>query len=126
MNDNTTINIGDLLTRPKALGLLTHVGVVVGPNTVIHNVPSKGEHLATFQEFSAGKPTKVHHTGANPLAVITRAQNSIGNPKKYDPVRRNCEHTATEVIRGDAKSPQLAFFGIVVFICGAVFLANQA
>jgi hypothetical protein len=121
-----TIGIGDLLTRPKALGLFTHVGVVVGPNAVLHNAPGKGEHLATFQEFSAGKPTKVHHTGANPFVVIARAQNSLGNPKKYDPILRNCEHTATEIVRGNANSPQLALFVIILTGCMLLIVSKQS
>lgn len=107
---NYTPAIGDLLIRPKALGIFDHVGVLVGPNTVLQNTPAKGEHLAPVPEFAAGQPIKVLPTGANPSGVIARARRVLSNAKPYDPISRNCEHTASEVIRGYAKSPQVLFF----------------
>jgi len=116
MKRMTTIRTGDVLTRPKALGVLTHVGVAVAPNLVVQNTPEKGEHLTTLQEFSAGKMIAVHRTGANPSIVVARAQETLANPQKYHPIQNNCEHTATKIIQGIARSPQLAVFGIIALV----------
>ena len=123
----TTINIGDLLTRPKFFGFvkLEHKGVVVAPNTVLHNTPEKGEHLATLHEFSSGEPVKVHRTGANPSSVIARSQKVLANPKKYDAVSRNCEHTAYEIICGIAKSPLVIMGVIIIATATLVFIVSR-
>ena len=101
--------IGDLLIRPKAIGILDHVGVLVAANAVLQNTPEKGEHLAPVHEFAAGQPIRVQPTGADPTHVMARARNVLANAKPYNPFSRNCEHTASEVVLGFAKSPQLLF-----------------
>ena len=111
--------IGDFLIREKALGFIDHVGVWVGPNTVIQNTPPKGEHLASVPEFAAGEPVKVVATGADPIRVMARVRQILANAKPYHPISRNCEHTANEVVRGFARSPQLALFvgfGIIALL----------
>lgn len=120
MKNITDIRIGDVLTRPKALGVPVpfHVGVVVGPNLVLQNTPEKGEHFATVQEFSAGKPITVHRTGLNPSIVIARAKDILSNPQKYDLFQNNCEHTATKVVHGIAKSSQLAILAVIAILGG--------
>ena len=118
-----TPTIGDLLIREKALGIFNHVGVLVAPNTVLQNTPEKGEHLAPVPEFAAGQPIKVLATGANPSGVIARTRRVLSNAKPYHPFSRNCEHTATEVVRGFARSPQLLFVvGLAVVIVLLVVL----
>jgi hypothetical protein len=109
--------IGDLLVRQKALGVFDHVGVLVGPNTVLQNTPDRGEHLATLQDFAAGEPIKVLPTGAHPAHVMARARQVLANAKAYNPFSRNCEHTVSEVVRGFAKSPQaIAYITLAVII----------
>jgi hypothetical protein len=102
--------IGDLLVRPKAGGLINHVGVLVAHNTVLQNTPDKGEHVATVAEFAAGTPVKVVSTGVPPSLVVARAREILARAKSYHPFARNCEHTATEAVVGVAKSPQLLFY----------------
>jgi hypothetical protein len=125
MKPITDIRVGDILTRPKALGIVTHRGVVVAPNLILQNTPHKGEHLATIPEFSSGKPVRVHRTGANPSIVTARAQTVLANPQKYDVFKNNCEHTATKVVDGIAKSPQLGFFAILALASAALLLASK-
>jgi hypothetical protein len=67
------VEIGDLVSRPKAPGL-RHVGVVVGFDTILHNLPGKGEHLSTVQEFSSGRLITVNRRGANAAEVFMRAR----------------------------------------------------
>lgn len=114
--------IGDYLTRPKKdlfRNIVTHVGAVIGYNQVLQNTPGKGEHVATFQEFADGEPVAVHKTQAHPIKVQTNAQRILANPKPYHPLVRNCEQTATEVVEGKPRSPQLKNF-----ICGAIVIVG--
>jgi len=125
MNTITNIVVGDVLTRPKALGIATHFGVVIAPNAVLQNTPERGEHLTTVQDFSAGKPITVHRTGVHPSIVVARAHNALANPQKYDLIQNNCEHTTTKIVQGIAKSSQIAFFLTLAVLGGAVFLASK-
>jgi hypothetical protein len=114
--------IGDLLIREKALGIFDHVGVLVAPQTVLQNTPSHGEHLASVTEFAAGQPVKVQPTGANAAAVQSRARHVLARAQAYNPFSRNCEHTASEVIRGVARSPQLLFYVSLAVLAVVLFL----
>lgn len=121
----TAIRIGDVLTRPKAAGFVTHAAVAIWNGLVLHNTPEKGEHAATVREFAAGGPVAVHPTGANPSVVVARAQRVLANPQGYDPVKNNCEHTVTKVVHGTAWSPQVkAILGVVIFalVAGLLWL----
>lgn len=115
------IGIGDLLTRPKALGLFDHRAVLVAPNQVLQNTPESGEHLVSLSDFCANQPIKVSHSGADPITVATRARKILAKPRRYDAFLRNCEHTANELISGIAKSPQL-FAWLIGTACFALLL----
>jgi hypothetical protein len=47
---------------------------------------------------------------------MARARQILARAKAYNPLARNCEHTATEAVRGVAKSPQLLFFAAFAVI----------
>lgn len=98
------LNPGDLLLRPKCLGIVQHEGVVIGPNAVLHNTPDKGEHVSTVHEFADGKPMQVHPAAAPPAMLLSRAQQVLCRPRRYDPLARNCQHTASELLSGRATS----------------------
>jgi hypothetical protein len=118
MNYIPAIGIGDLLSRPKFLGVVAveHFGVAVAPNTVLHNTPEKGEHLSTVEEFSAGQPITVRHTGVDPSTVMARSRQILANPKKYHAVARNCQHTVSEILKGIATSPVVVTLFIVAMV----------
>lgn len=121
----TAIRIGDVLIRPKAAGFLTHAAVAIWNGLVLHNTPEKGEHAVTVQEFAAGGPITVHHTGMDPAVATARAQSVLTDPQGYDPIKNNCEHTVTKVIHGIAKSPQAkAILAVVLFalVAGLLWL----
>lgn len=99
--------IGDFLINQKMYGTVNHVGVLVGPDIVLQNTPSNGEHVCTLYEFSAGQPVSVHPTGADHISVLERTRKILAAPQKYNAFKRNCEHTAYEVAWGAAKSPQV-------------------
>jgi hypothetical protein len=115
------LNIGDVLTRPKLQGLIEHCGVVVGRDTVLHNTPERGEHLTSVREFSANQPVQVKRTNADPITIQSRSHKILGNPKHYDAVNRNCQHTVSEVLYGIAKSP-LAIIGVLIAIGVLIFV----
>lgn len=112
-----SLNIGDLLIRPKVLGLIDHFGVVIAHDRVLQNTPERGEHVTTVNEFSAGQKITVRSTGANPSSVLARAREILAYPQKYHLINRNCQHTANEVANGEAKSPML-FLAILTMIAG--------
>lgn len=114
-------NTGDLLFRPKALGIVEHCGVSLGNGYVLHNSPERGEEVVPVTVFAAGQPVRVQATGQPPLAVLSRAQQVLANPRSWHGTDRNCEHTATEVVYGKPSSPQLV--DIVVMSLAALGLA---
>jgi hypothetical protein len=118
MNSNPLVGIGDFLMRPKFLGI-DHTGVFLGAGMVFHNTPERGEHVSTVQEFSAGHPIRVQHTGANPATVIARVRKALANPKKYNLFFSNCEDSANEATHGKSKSPTVA---IIVFLLLSGFI----
>ena len=109
-----TIGIGDVLARPKLLGIVEHLGVLVDYDAILTNSPERGEHLTTLREFSDNKPVTVHATGVDPSVVAARTHNILSNPQPYDPIRRNCQHTTNEIIHGVAKSPLVAVTALVL------------
>ena len=126
MIQNPLFGVGDLLVCQKALGFFNHVGVGVGPNKVLHNAPGKGEHISTVKEFSNGQPVEVRHTGADSIAVLGRTRKTLANPQKYNVVFRNCQHTASEIISGVARSPfEVACIVIGVIVVAVVFLSPK-
>ena len=125
MSPPTTIRAGDILARPKAVGIVTHFGVAITSDLVLQNTPEKGEHIATLQEFSAGKPVTVHRTNADPSIVVARAQTVLARPQKYDLLQNNCEHTTTKVVQGMARSSQVAIFSTIALVGGLLLLASK-
>ena len=119
-------SIGDLLVRPKALGIVDHIGVAIGTDAVFHNTPERGEHVSSIAEFAAGKAVNAVPTGAEPVSVLNRVHRALTKPKKYCPVSRNCEHSVTEVLSGIAKSPQLVGVLVIVAILAVIlFVATR-
>ena len=116
MTSMTAIRIGDVLTRPKAAGFVTHAAVAIWNGLVLHNTPEKGEHAATVREFAAGGRVTVHHTGMDPSVAAARAHSVLANPQGYDPIKNNCEHTVTKVVHGKAWSPQVKAILAVVIV----------
>ena len=116
------IRIGDVLTRPKPGTPFTHVGVALGNGMAAHNTPDRGEHASSLEDFADGQPVTVHRTGADPSIVVARAQTVLASPQGYHAVVNNCEHTATKIIRGAARSSQAAFWFVVAIIIATVLL----
>jgi len=119
MNHHSSLVIGTRLLRPKCLGIIQHEGVFVGRNAVLHNTPEKGEHVSSLEEFAAGHPVQIQSTDVSSSLVLIRAQQVLSSPRGYNLLRRNCQHTASEIIRGIGRSP-LVVGGVMalVFLLG--------
>jgi hypothetical protein len=125
MNAAQLLQIGDVLLVPKLDGAVSHMGLVVDADRVLHNIPERGEHLATVAEFSKGRPISVIRTNASPEVVRARAQSTLARPRRYDLFRNNCEHTISRILSGIEKSPQLAAWMIVILLAGAAYLVAR-
>lgn len=122
----THLNVGDKVIVPK-MGGVNHVGIFVF-NGVLHNSPGKGEHLSTLEKFANGQIPTVERTNSNPRWVEKRAYEILQNPRPYDLMNRNCEHTAHDILTSRPESPQLVAGLIALFIVGigAIFLIPSA
>ncbi|MGH7869227.1 MAG: hypothetical protein ACREP9_16730 [Candidatus Dormibacteraceae bacterium] len=119
------LNPGDLLLRPKCLGIVQHEGVVIGPNAVLHNTPDKGEHVTTVEDFADGKPVRVYPTSAAPATIRARAQQLLYRPRPYDPLTRNCQHTASELIQGCSSSTWIQAIALLLVIAIAAWATGN-
>ena len=125
MNHQSYLAIGTLLLRPKFLAIIQPQGVVVGHNAVLHNTPDKGEHVSTFGEFASGQPVHASASEADPCEVTNRARQVLSNPRPYDLFARNCQHTASALIRGVAKSPWIAMGVILVLVIVGIWVVSK-
>jgi len=121
---NSSPAVGDFLTRPK-LGFIEHVGIYLGSNTVVTNTPEKGEHRTTIEQFGAGQRIKVQPMKADPVSVAANAHRILSNPKKYNILTRNCEHTAHDILNGIAKSPMVAILAALALIGFLYFIFRR-
>lgn len=118
------IAIGDIL-KTKKLGVIDHLGVFLGGNTVLTNAPGKGKHATTIEDFSGGKPVVVQSTGAHCASVLNNAWRILSRPKGYHLFQRNCEHTASEAVFGKAQSGSLVAVAILAGL-GLLFVASRS
>ena len=95
---------GDLLHRKK--GEVWHLGIYMGNGAVLHNSPGVGERVTSYEEYANGQQVKAHQPDSSKRhEIMERAWQVVSNPKAYDHLFRNCEHTAFEAVEGIAKSP---------------------
>lgn len=118
--------IGSVLSVRK--DFYRHVGVYAGQGMVFHNHPSSGQKLVTLEEFSSGRRIKVKKQGvADQHAFWSRLRDAESHPSSYNLFLRNCEHTASSLRKGSAKSPQLWLYsGISVLALGASLVLRHA
>jgi hypothetical protein len=103
----TSIEPGDLLSRPK--WPVIHKGVVTPDGKVFHNTPQRGEHISTIEEFSVGKSVKAIKSPASRRGdILQRLEKAVFNPQRYSYTKYNCDHSSSQILTGNAASPQLA------------------
>lgn len=115
---------GDLVICQK--GPFTHVGVVTAGGYILHNKPGLGEHVSTLADFSHGAPHKILHTPAHlRQIVVVNAARIAADPREYDALLNNCEHTVARAMGLQAHSPQLAFALTLAIGAGLLFLLSR-
>lgn len=100
----TQLEPGDVLHRWK--NGVWHLGIYMGNSLVLHNSPVVGERCSSVQEYAAGQQIWAWRPeSADRAEILRRAWDIVRNPKPYDHLTRNCEHTVFEAVEGEAKSP---------------------
>ena len=95
---------GDVLHRWK--DGVWHLGIFMGDGTVLHNSPGEGERRTSLRIYAAGQQIWAWQPeSAGRAEIMRRAWDIVRNPKPYDHLTRNCEHTVFEAVKGEAKSP---------------------
>lgn len=121
---STWIEPGDLVSSQK--GPFRHRGIALPGCMVLHNTPTRGEHVSTLQEFG-GSTIRIEKPGvADRERILANASAIVRNPKRFDVFLNNCEHTVTKAIDGTPKSQQLQswLLGIGIGV-GLWFLAAR-
>jgi hypothetical protein len=111
---------GDIVTRRK--GFVMHKGVALGDGLILHNTPSRGEHVSSEQDFLAGNRMGVINLERRERERALSHAHSFetGSTRSYHLLRNNCEHTVSRGTTGTAGSPQLKGW---VFGVGAAAIA---
>jgi len=113
---------GDIVSRRK--GFVMHRGVVMADGRILHNTPFRGEHICSESEFRDGKRLRVkRQTLENRRRALRAADNH--EPRGYNLLTNNCEHTATRTVHGEADSPQLKSWAAGVVIGAVAFAVTR-
>lgn len=113
---------GDIVSRRK--GVVMHKGLVLADGRVLHNSPITGETKVSMTEFAAGQRVYVEHQETDiRQGALRRAEAS--EPRSYDLLRNNCEHTVHRLTSGRAESPQLQSWLVGLGFAGAAFALTR-
>ncbi|MGI9327026.1 MAG: hypothetical protein ACR2PZ_17545 [Pseudomonadales bacterium] len=113
---------GDVVSRRK--GPVMHRGVVLGDGRVLHNTPSRGEHISSMLEFSAGQKVRVQRRSRTERErALSHAER--GRHQPYHLLRNNCEHTVSRAHTGRSRSPQLAGWLLGLGLAGATLAVTR-
>lgn len=108
-----TLAVGDVLSRPKLP--FVHKGVYVGNGLVVHNLPGRGEHISTLRDFANNQPVSVTPLPTHKRPVAWRKAAAVAaNPRAYDAITNNCEHTVTRITENREYSSQLRWIGFAI------------
>lgn len=111
---------GDVVRRRK--GAVWHWGVCIQEG-IVHNTPEKGEHISSLAEFADVQQIEVFRPhDINRHEIISRAYEIVNNPSDYQYLWRNCEHTVTEIIKGEAMSQTVKSLATLAFIISSAYL----
>src|SRR5690554_3012370 len=92
--------------------LYTHVGTYYGSGMVLHHHWKNGTEIISLEEFRNGKTIRILSQGVEDVhAFLSRVQEVLTSRRTYDFLFYNCEHVASYVREGIAKSPQVTFYG---------------
>lgn len=124
---HSNLKPGDFLYRTK--NFILHVGIFLGYNRVLHNLPGKGVHITSIAEFAGGKQI-TYRSISLPDGELNkeRLQELLASTSEYSLLNNNCEHTAWYLTTGEVKSPQIANIGISAAmggLFGAIFFGKK-
>ena len=122
--ESSRLRPGDIVRRPK--GPVTHVGIVLDDGRVLHNTPSRGEHVSTLAAFSRGQPLRVERLDDSERQLLLARTRSSG--QRYNLLRNNCEHTYYRNRDGEPRSPQVLTWtlGVAGAVAGTLLLRHWA
>lgn len=116
---------GNLVTRAK--GLVTHFGVIVGPDCVLHIVPNGTPRTVSLAEFAQGHVvTQTAVRDAERAGILDRAYAIANTPWRYDLIGFNCEHVKNYVLTGKPYSETVQAAAIACVTIGLAGLALRA
>ena len=101
-----------------------HKGVVLSDGRVLHNTPFVGEHATSMESFRAGKRVYVERQELDARQRALRAADSL-EPRSYNLLRNNCEHTVHRATTGEAQSPQLQSWLVGLGVGALTFAATR-
>ena len=111
----------------KQLFIFRHVGVCLGNGYVLQNTPFKGEEVVSESDFIYGAKFKVRDPGRIDVSsFLSRVSEIELNPRSYNLISNNCEHTIYRALYGSARSPQLMAFSTVALCLAAVMITRRA
>jgi hypothetical protein len=95
--------------------LKRHYGVFAGNGWVLHNMPGRGEHFTSYDEFRTDREVFLEKrcSPQDLPEVMMMLQAKAGNPQAYDLIGHNCEHTAMEVTEQKSVSYQVNGWGTI-------------
>lgn len=100
-------SIGDIVSVDK--GFFKHLGVVI-QGGILQTSPGSHERVVSWDEFSQGRSVTITRTRKSAFIVMQRARAILSNPRAYDVLTQNCEHTVNDVVYGAPRSPQACSF----------------
>ena len=124
-------NTGRIVWRYK--NFVRHTGVLAGKDEygrdrVIHNHPSSGATVVTFEEFADGKEVKYDNTPCefDQQTVWQRALDSVRRGVQYGVLNSNCQHLTSNACKGKSESDDLKAFFQIALLFGGLFLGAAA
>ncbi|PAJ73341.1 hypothetical protein CJF42_16245 [Pseudoalteromonas sp. NBT06-2] len=119
------IKVGDILYRSKLI--VQHAGVMLDNGKVLHNSPTNGAEICTFNEYAQGKVVKVISSDLDIEQQNQFKQKGVSlveQAKEYDLFDFNCEHLVSLVKSGKPTSSQLN--GAIVGASVGVVIAKNS
>ncbi len=114
MTTRNTFSIGDHLIVQRTLlshGIFTHHGVYIGKKKVIHKTLTGGVKIVSikeFQDYSKKIMIRKNDSNLTQEEIKENIKNNIATT--YNLFTRNCEHYATLLTTGEARSTQVEFY----------------
>jgi hypothetical protein len=101
-----------------------HKGMVLADGRILHNTPFRGEHVCSEVEFRDGKRLRVNRQPLERRRAALFAADRH-EPRGYNLLTNNCEHTVHRHVHGKAESPQLKSWLAGIALGALAFAATR-